>query len=114
MTADAIPTTVGSFSFDGENRSESMVIIDYLEAGTNRTMAGTLFIYGGFFNRSVERLEDAAYYGRAVCGFSRATSDGFPTCVMAGRAEVLNVSSANEDVTIDDVAACTEALYDSL
>lgn len=114
LTADEIPQTVGSYSIDGENRSDYLVIIDYLEAETNRTMGANLHVVGGSYKRSVERLEDATYYGRAVCGFYAVTSGRFPTCLMAGRSQLLDVTSANKDTTIEDVAAFTEQLYDAL
>lgn len=56
-------------------------------------------------------MTDAKYYGNATCGL---TDGDIRACVMAGTDEALGVIASNPDVTIEQVAALTQELYDKL
>lgn len=110
------PQTVGSFTFEGENRTSFSVMADYGDNNEPRTMGVVLDFVGfnkGDYKAMVGRWEHVSYHGRAVCGFA-AESRTIPSCVMVGTSEMLDVGTADEDTTLEEVAVFTEALYDSL
>lgn len=65
------------------------------------------------YARSTERWENGQYVGRAVCGNPMKYPDQI-VCVMAAKFGTLEVRTASEQITLADVGAFTEALYDSL
>lgn len=116
LSGASFPTTVGTYTFDGEDRTDLLVIAGYRD-DTVRTMGADLFLQGASttdYRTTVERWEDVAYYGRAVCGISTLTASAMPHCVMVGTSQRLQVGTATEGTTLEEVAAFTEELYDSL
>lgn len=63
--------------------------------------------------KSIEYWENPQYIGHAVCGNS-ATNPDIKTCVMAGELETLEVATASKQISLEDVGAFAQALYDVL
>lgn len=116
LSGASFPTAVGTYTFEGEDRTDLMVIAGYRDDAV-RTMGVDLFLLGASttdYQDTVARWEDVAYHGRAVCGMSTLTTSAMPHCVMVGTSQRLQVGTATEGTTLEEVAAFTEELYDSL
>ena len=63
--------------------------------------------------KTIERLANPQYIGLAVCG-NPATNLDIKMCVMAGELETLEVATASKQISLEEVGAFAQALYDVL
>lgn len=105
------PEQVQHYTLRSEKPHPVNYIVDYEDEHTVLTVRLLFSKYD--YSRDVARWDNAAYVGGAVCGTSASAPDQ-PICVMAGTGQTMQVGTAYQEVTMEDVAAFTEALYEQL
>lgn len=108
------PDQLGEFELDELNEDGlEMVIADYRKNPGPGLLDSWWLTGRSFYRTSVEGLSNPEFHGRALCG-SPATYPDQVECVMAGKNETLTVGSFTDTVTISELSALTETLYDAL
>lgn len=112
LSAPVFPKTVGTYSFEKEMGSTYTVYASYEDEEDFRTMSTDIDFTPSSYAVSINKLAEPMYLGGAVCGVSTAGSVGrVLVCVMAGQNETVRVGTADDDSTVEDVAAFANEIY---
>ena len=106
------PGRVGSFEFESRGGDANSVYADYDDAENFVGFTAWVIVNANRYSEHIERLTDVDHYGRAVCGHP----GDFPEqtdCYMVGAQHVIYVGTAS-DISMEEMAALLEELYDAL
>ena len=112
LTDAQFPQQVLTFTMDGESGTAVARDAFYIDTAAVSTMSASVTLGRKIWKRAVGSLSDPAYLGRAVCGHP-TESPTHTLCLIVGTNNTLNVGTA-ADLSIEEVAAFTEAIYDAL
>lgn len=115
LSGAAFPQTVGgAFELTGTKEATGSVMADYDDTAQARSLTVALWSSRMMYASVVDRMDDPAYHGDAVCGQAVDGEWVDTHCVMAGSNSVLQVISSSDGFTPEEMAAIIQELYTSL
>ncbi|MEO7588156.1 MAG: hypothetical protein ABIS84_09035 [Arachnia sp.] len=112
LTDAQFPQQVLTFTLDGESGTAVARDASYVDMAALASMSASVTLGRKSYKGAVDSLADPAYQGRAVCGHPIRKPSQI-VCLMVGLDHRLRVGTA-ADLSIEEVAAFTEAIYDAL
>lgn len=109
------PETLGEFTLESANVDFASGLATYVHEDDAASLSVWLIFTTVDYAGMVAEIEDPAHVGNAVCGsvVDEAISYEGVSCVMAGQGETLEVGTM-DDITIEELSALVEELYETL
>lgn len=107
------PQQVQNYTLTSEMPHSVSYFVEYDDDDAYVALTANLLFSKYEYAKLVANWKAPAYIGGAVCG-NPTTAPEITECAMAGTGQTLGVGTASQKVTMEDVAAFTEALYNQL
>ena len=109
------PQTLGAtFVLTGTQEGMTSVSAEYDDTAQPRALSVMLWGSRTMYATVVADMDDPSYHGNAVCG---QTTDGafvHTLCVMGAESNVLELGSASDTFTVEEMAALAQELYEAI
>ncbi len=112
-SAPEFPEQVLTYTLSRFSEGSQDISVNYTD-DRFATVRAIVYLYNiPQYVKTIDRWENPQYIGRAVCG-NPTTKPEIKMCVMAGELETLEVATASKQISLEEVGAFAQALYDVL